>query len=215
MRPLIGLTATPTTSSDGLDYARLRMTYVRAIERAGGAPVLVPPLEEATLHALLERLDGLVLPGGADIDPAEYGQPLDGSTDINHGLGQQLLNVALGGSLIQDLPRHPHSSPRTQTSHAIEVDPASRLAALVGSTRFDVNSLHHQAVKALGRRLKAVAWAEDGTIEGLESDAHPWLVAVQFHPEDLVESHAQSRQLVEAFVEAARARKGAPSPALR
>jgi gamma-glutamyl-gamma-aminobutyrate hydrolase PuuD len=236
VKPLIGLTAGATRASDGLEYARLRTTYIEAVERAGGAPVIVPPLADAdTLGALLERLDGLLLPGGADIDPAEYGEPLAGSRDINAGLdrleldaarwaierdlpilgicrGQQLINVALGGSLVQHIDEHAPTGARDLLAHGLRVAPDSRLAEALGTVSTRVNSHHHQAIKALGRDLRAVAWAPDGTIEGVESEAHPWLLAVQFHPEDLV-GHAASEHLLAAFVEACRARIGSHAAA--
>jgi gamma-glutamyl-gamma-aminobutyrate hydrolase PuuD len=239
-RPLIGLTATPTRDKDGLVYARLRMTYVEAVEQAGGLPLLIPPLADpASLEALLERLDGLLLPGGADIDPIEYGEGMHGSQPPNPALdrlelaaarwaiqrdlptfgicrGQQLINVALGGSLVQHLDGHAPEGPRELIAHAFQVAPDSRLASVLGSTAVEVNSHHHQAVKTLGRGLVAVAWAPDGTIEGVESPAHRWLLAVQFHPEDLVADHTASQRLFRAFVEACQqARISAPVGAVR
>ena len=232
-RPLIGLTVGPERSGDGLDYARLRMSYIRAVEAAGGVPVLVPPVKDAdALAALLDRLDGLLLPGGADVDPAEYGEPVQGSRQPNPSLdrlelaaarwaverdlptlgicrGQQVINVALGGSLVQHLDGHAPDGPRNQIHHGFEVAPGSRLAQALGSTDVQVNSHHHQAVKALGHGLVAVAWAPDGTIEGLESRDARWLVAVQFHPEDLVGQHAASERLFASFVSACRVRTSA------
>ena len=119
--------------------------------------------------------------------------------------GQQLLNVALGGSLIQHLDDHRQPGDRTALTQPLTVAPGSRLAEIFGSTRIEVNTMHHQAVDQLGRGLSAVAWAEDGTIEGLESTQHPWLLMVQFHPEELVDFHEPSQRLFAAFVEACRA----------
>jgi putative glutamine amidotransferase len=121
--------------------------------------------------------------------------------------GQQLLNVALGGSLVQDLPSegvdtHRQQAPRHGLAHAFSVEPESRLARIFGETQFQVNSFHHQAVRAVAPSLRAVAWAPDGTIEALESAEHPWLLAVQFHPEDLVGFHQPSQRLLSALVEA-------------
>jgi putative glutamine amidotransferase len=239
MRPLIGITATPLRDDeDGMDYARLRMTYVRAVEGAGGLPVLIPPMAEAPLQELLERLDGVIFPGGADIDPARYNAEKDPTTDVNPQLdelefaaarwalhsdvptlgicrGQQLLNVALGGSLIQDVPEHPHSRSRTTMGHPISIEPDSRLAELLGAERCEVNSLHHQALKTLGRDLRAVAWSPDGTVEAIQSTRHAWLLAVQFHPEDLVPGHTSSKKLLEAFVQTCRARMRSPAGSLR
>jgi putative glutamine amidotransferase len=214
------------------------MTYVRAVEGAGGLPVLIPPMGQPALREVLERLDGVVFPGGADVEPGRYGAVRDATTEVNAELdehefaaatwavdsevpvlgicrGQQVLNVALGGSLIQDVPKHPHSHRRTQFGHALRIDSDSRLAQLLGTQDCEVNSLHHQALDTLGRDLRAVAWAPDGTVEAIESTRHPWLLAVQFHPEDLVSAHAQSKKLLDAFVQTCQARMRSPAVALR
>jgi len=223
-RPLIGLTVGPVRHRDGLDYAQLRMTYVRAIEAAGGLPVLVAPTSDAVLEALLRRLDGLVLPGGADVDPAEYGEAVNGSEPPNQALdrlelfcarwavehnvptlgicrGQQVLNVALGGTLVQHMDGHAPDGPRETLHHQLHVEPGSRLSRVLGGTDFDVNSHHHQAIKRPGTGVELVAWAEDGTVEGIECPDLRWVMAVQFHPEDLV-NHAASQRLFSAFIAA-------------
>jgi putative glutamine amidotransferase len=226
--PLIGITVGASRARDGLDYARLRTTYVRAVEAAGGLPVLVPPLDDAT--ALLERLDGLLLPGGADVDPAFYGEDMNGALTPNPELdhlelaaarwalehelptlgicrGQQVINVALGGSLVQHMDGHAPEGPRDWLHHGLQVAAGSQLASVLGGTSFEVNSHHHQAVKQLGTGLVAVAWSEDGTIEGLERPTQGgWLLAVQFHPEDLVPAHEASNRLFAAFIAACRQR---------
>jgi putative glutamine amidotransferase len=225
-RPLVGLTIGPENAESR--YLRLRGTYPAAIEAAGGVPVLIPPLFGAdALRELLQRLDALVFPGGVDVDPAFYEEAQLPETKVNPDLdrlelavahwaaansvptlgicrGQQLLNVALGGSLIQHLEGHKQDGARSAPHHGLRVDPASRLATILGAPEVQVNSHHHQAVKRLGRCLRAVAWAPDGTIEALESTEHPWLVAVQFHPEDMVPAHLPSQRLFEALIEAAR-----------
>jgi putative glutamine amidotransferase len=212
------------------------MTYVKAIEAPGGLPVLVPPLaDRAAMVALLERLDGLLLPGGADVDPSAYGEAMNGAHAPNSDLdrlelaaacwavernvptlgicrGQQVINVALGGSLIQHLDGHDTDGPRDRIRHTFRVAPGSRLADVLGSTDLEVSSHHHQAVKLLGRGLVATAWAGDGTIEGIESPDRRWLLAVQFHPEDLVGHHAASERLFAAFVSACRTRIPARRP---
>jgi putative glutamine amidotransferase len=236
-RPLIGITVGASMANDGFDYARLRMTYVRAVEAAGGQPVLLPPTgDEAGLAELLRRLDGLLLPGGVDIDPVRYGESMNGSEAPNPGLdqleltaarcaaeqdvptlgicrGQQVINVALGGSLLQHMDGHAPSGPREKIHHGLRVAAGSKLANVLGGTELDVNSHHHQAVKRLGSGLVAVAWAEDGTVEGIEAPDRTWFLAVQFHPEDLVPRHSASKQLLEAFVAACAAAEltGAPS----
>jgi putative glutamine amidotransferase len=225
--PLIGITVGPRAESS--PYLQTRATYPRAIEHVGGLPVLVPPLEAATLGALLPRLDGIVFPGGLDVDPSLYGEAPHPLTEVNRDLdrlelgvarwaiqaevptlgicrGQQLLNVALGGSLIQHLDDHRQQGDRRAQTQRLDVAEGSRLGGILGSARVEVNTLHHQAVRRVGRGLKAVAWAEDGTIEALESEEHPWLLMVQFHPEELFEFHAPSEQLFAAFVAACRAR---------
>jgi putative glutamine amidotransferase len=231
-RPLIGLTIGP--SLDEPAYLRLRQTYPRAIEAAGGLPVLVPPFQDAAaLHDLLGRLDALVLPGGLDVDPAEYGEPPHPLTEVNARLdhlelavarwaarsrvptlgicrGQQVKNVALGGSLIQHLDGHRQAGQRSDLVHPINVAPDSRLARALG-VELEVNTHHHQAVRDVAPGLRAVAWADDGTIEGLESVDDPWLLTVQFHPEDLVGFHAPSQRLFVALIEAANSRLSAVS----
>lgn len=119
--------------------------------------------------------------------------------------------MAAGGTLYQDVTvqgvaRLEHQRPQARTAlvHALRVDPASRLAAVLGTTKCRVNSIHHQAVARVADELRAVAWAPDGVIEGLEQAGHPFALAVQFHPEELVPDHAPSARLFAAFVAACR-----------
>jgi putative glutamine amidotransferase len=226
-QPLIGITVGPREA--GSPFLQTRSTYTRAIEMAGGLPVLIPPLEPSSLAALLERLDGLVFPGGADVDPAEYGEARQPKTEVVEELdhlelavahwaihsdvptlgicrGQQLLNVAMGGSLVQHIDDHRQSGDRTVLTQALTVEPGSRLAAVFGSTEIEVNTMHHQAVKDVAEGLVAVAWSADGTIEAMESHTHPWLLMVQYHPEELVGFHQPSQRLFGAFVAACQAR---------
>jgi putative glutamine amidotransferase len=225
--PLIGITVGPR--DEGSPYLQTRSSYTRAIELAGGLPVLIPPVGPDALDALLERLDGIVFPGGADVDPAEYGEVRHAKTEVVSELdqlelavarwaihsdvptlgicrGQQVLNVAMGGSLIQHLEDHRQPGDRTALTQKMTVTPGSRLADVFGSTQIVANTMHHQAVKEVARGLEAVAWSDDGTIEGMESHDHPWLLMVQFHPEELVGFHEPSQRLFSAFVEACRAR---------
>jgi putative glutamine amidotransferase len=226
-RPLIGITIAPRATGSG--FLQQRASYVHAVESAGGLPVLIPPLPRDALTALLERLDGVLFPGGADVDPSRYQEGSHPKTEVNADLdnlefeaahwaierdvpilgicrGQQLLNVALGGSLFQHLDNHRQEGERTALTQRLTVLPDSRLADIFGADNLEANTMHHQAVKALGRGLRAVAWADDGTIEGVESVEHPWMVMVQFHPEELVDTHAPSRRLLTAFVDACRLR---------
>ena len=226
-RPLIGITIAPRDT--GSPFLQQRATYVHAVDAAGGLPVLIAPMSADTLCETLERLDGIVFPGGADVEPSRYGEPPHPKTETNLDLdvlefaaarwaidsgvptlgicrGQQLLNVALGGSLIQHLDNHRQEGDRTALTQCLTVAPDSRLREVFGAERLEVNTMHHQAINQLGRGLRAVAWSEDGTIEGAESTEHPWMLMVQFHPEELVDTHAPSLHLVSAFVDACRLR---------
>jgi putative glutamine amidotransferase len=181
--------------------------------------VLIPILDDDDrLRAIYERLDGIVFPGGADIAPEEYGeQPLDHLNVVEAprdrteltlagwayaddlptlGIcrGQQLLNVALGGTLYQDLRYqgvtqvdHSDADGRARSAmiHRVRLDPNSRLAQLIDETNIEVNSLHHQAIKTMAPRLRATGTSEDGVVEALESDDRRFLIAVQWHPEEI------------------------------
>jgi putative glutamine amidotransferase len=231
-RPLIGITAGRYADRAGRVYTRLPESYALAVAAAGGSPILIPVIDDAqALEQIFSLLDGILFPGGGDVDPGRYGESMSGSYEPDVTLdtlelelarrsideelptlgicrGSQLLNVALDGSLIQDLPstgvQHPQSDAtiRDHLAHTITVSADSRLAEIFGETEFGVNSFHHQAVKQLGRGLRAVAWSPDRVIEAYESTDHPWLLAVQFHPENLVPAHEPSRRLFEAFVAA-------------
>lgn len=216
--------------------------YVRVLAAAGATPWLIPllPESEATLRAIYERLDGLFLMGGADVDPAAYGEaklPCCQETDpprdatetrlirwamedrkVLFGVcrGIQMLNVALGGDLYQDLReqrpgalRHDYFSStgqfsRNYLSHPVRVESGSRLAEVLGSTELPVNSMHHQGIRRLAPSLRATTFAPDGLIEGVEGTTDQYLVGVQWHPEELTETDEPSRRLFAAFVDAAR-----------
>jgi putative glutamine amidotransferase len=232
MRPLIGVTTSELRASSAGTLRRhgepphaemaLGMTYLRAIEAAGGMPVVLPPLGDAA--ALLERLDGICLSGGPDLDPEAYGAPdrhaelgptepgLDafelalaraaderGIPLLGICRGAQALNVARGGTLHQHVPAHRQTEPATATTHTVHVDAGTRLAALVGTRPLRVNSFHHQAVDALGRGLRVVARAADGTIEAVEGVGARLVLGVQWHAEGLV-AQPRHRVLFEALV---------------
>lgn len=214
--PRIGVTGNTRVFS-GADRSGVNSAYVRAVIRSGAVPLILPPLLGEHHHgALLDVLDGLVLTGGEDVDPAHYGQarhPAIGEVDPQRdafelgvfrearrrGLpvlaicrGIQLVNVALGGTLWQDLPSEkpsalPHRAPtdRDVRTHAVDIRPGSRLAAALGTTRCDVNSFHHQSIRDLAPGLVVSATAPDGEIEGVEAPpGESWLLAVQWHPEE-------------------------------
>lgn len=211
--------------------------YIHALIQAGLTPLLIPlGLDTAALEALCARLDGLLLSGGADIDPAHYGEarlPECGEVEperdvlelsltrmaLAHGLptlgicrGMQTLNVALGGSLYQDIgSQRPDAMPHAQTdlprdhrAHSVTVERDSRLYAALGAEELRVNSLHHQAVKQPGSGARVVARASDGIAEGLEVPGQRFVVAVQYHPEELAETDELSRRLFAAFAQACR-----------
>lgn len=237
MPPLIGITCSTALGDASHPAAyRLNQAYARAVAYAGGAPLLIPPLGagEVTRH-LFDALDGILLPGGADLQPATYSaapHPKLGSVDpaldetelalarwalaehkpvLGICRGQQCLNVAAGGTLYQDIASEIPGAlthrlePRTALAHPIGVEPGSRLAEILGTTRLEVNSLHHQSVREVAPPFLLVARAPDGVIEGLEHPDHPFAVTVQFHPEELVPGHQPSERLLAAFIAAAAA----------
>lgn len=242
--PVIGITGYADRSARPPNvpvFAGAR-TYVRAVAGGGGVPLVIPPyLEEAPLQAILHTIDGLVLSGGGDIHPAEFGEEDSGllwRVDERRDRaelplaewalveelpllaicrGIQVLNVAAGGTLIQDISTQvpdalSHSSvagrPVPSIAHTVEVSPDSRLARLVGAGELGVNSAHHQAVKDVGRELVVTARAPDGIIEGLEAPDHPFCIGVQWHPEVMVESHPVMGRLFQGLAETARTTRG-------
>jgi putative glutamine amidotransferase len=205
----------------------LGLTYPQAVARAGGVPVVIPPYtSDESIRDLLPRLDGIVLAGGPDIHPSLYGEepgdalgPTEPELDgyeialtrmaLEHRLpmlcicrGLQALNVARGGTLVQDLPGHRQTIAGHLPSHAVHIEPDSLLAAALGHTEVRVNSFHHQAVEHLGSHLRIVARADDGLIEGLEATDREWVVGVQWHAEGLTDS-AEQHALFGGFMEAA------------
>jgi putative glutamine amidotransferase len=216
--PLIGIT-TWRTEAGGDSYACLA-TYTLAVAAAGGAPVLLPyGFEERLLRPLFDSLAGLLLAGGGDIDPQTYGsrptaqlRGLDQARDHQEMLlarwaaqeakpflgicrGLQVINVALGGTLYQDIHAEcpdtlDHDQPGTppdRIAHPVLIEPGARLGALIGSTRLDANSSHHQAIKDLASVVRLAALAPDGVIEAIELTGHPFGLAVQWHPERLID----------------------------
>ena len=214
----------------------LGMDYPHAISRGGGVPVVVPPTAAVDVDELLDRVDGLCLSGGPDIDPSTYGaepHPQLGPTDPQVDdfelalvraaqardlptlcvcRGMQTLNVARGGTLIQDLSSqrpsdvaHRQEALGTQATHRVRVEPESGLAAMLGAVDVGVNTFHHPAVDRLGDGLRAVAWAPDDLVEGLEDPEHRFLVGVQWHAESL--DTPEQRTLFAAFTTAAMANR--------
>jgi len=212
------VTATLRTDEAGRERVALNTAYVQALLRVGVIPLAAPPLLDP-VHAAdaLRPTDGLVLTGGEDVHPGRYGaapHPALGEVDeardaIELALigearaqgkpilaicrGIQVLNVALGGTLYQDLPSErpgPVDHRDQRGRHALRVAPDTLLAETVGGTALTVNSRHHQAIRDLAPSLVATAWADDGVIEAVEfaTPGAAWLLAVQWHPEDLAET---------------------------
>jgi putative glutamine amidotransferase len=213
--------------------------YVECVVRAGGLPVVLPVVDPDDVAGTLAVVHGLLVTGGGDVAPSRYkAQPTADTRGVDPARdafdfallheairtevpvlatcrGMQVLNVALGGSLVQHVPtatghNHDHIHDWHQGSHPVKIEPDSHLAEALGSTELVVNSLHHQAVLEPAPGTRAVAWAEDGTVEAVELPGSPHVVAVQWHPElleDYPEQQGLFRQLVEQAAEVAKARR--------
>lgn len=231
--PRIGITGI-TRLVSGVDRTGVNASYVRSVLQAGGVPIILSPLAgTGHLDLLLDAVDGLLLSGGEDVAPERYGadpHPRLGDVDPvrdafelglftaarERGLpvlaicrGLQVVNVALGGTLWQDIPserpgalQHAQLGSRSERTHAVRVSPGSGLARALGSAQLEVNSFHHQSVRDLAPVLDVTATAPDGEIEGFEArPGEPWLLAVQWHPEEFHQhaaapDHGLFRELV-------------------
>jgi putative glutamine amidotransferase len=225
-KPLIGITTYVEPAAWGhweTEAALVPYDYVRAVERAGGRAVLVPP-DDNGIEEVLDALDGLIFSGGNDMSPESYGAEADPATNgtnpardrgelalltaaLERDLpvlaicrGVEVLNVVRGGDLVQHLPNViGHEEHRAVvgefSEHAVRVDPSSR----IGEVRGNVMSHHHQGLGRIGERLREVAWAEDGVVEAVEDPEKPFLVGVLWHPEV-----GEDQRLFEQLVEAAR-----------
>ncbi len=236
--PLIGVTGYADRSArpPNVSVFAVAKTYIAAVSLGGGTPVIIPPyLEPDLLRGAFEGIDGLILSGGGDIHPSFFGE-IDGGllwrVDKKRDQGElalatwaleekmptlaicrgvQALNVAAGGTLIQDIPtEHPkalsHSSvagrPQSKIAHVVDVESDSHLADMIGAGEVGVNSAHHQALKVIGDQLTVVARARDGIIEGVEARDHPFCIGVQWHPEVMVEDTPAMRELFAGLVKA-------------
>jgi putative glutamine amidotransferase len=239
-KPLIAITAgrrLESTRSGEMQSAATAcpLHYVNAIVRAGGAPLLIPCMADAeAVAAVVSAADGLLLTGGGDISALAYGEephPASRSQDpvrdameteatqraLEKGIpvlgicrGIQMLNVALGGTLIQDIPTevkgaclHAAAPLAPSLIHTVEAEAGSLFARVLGDTAFAVNSYHHQAVKTLGRGLKATGRAKDGVVEAVEANDGRPILAVQFHPEELAGQESRFQALFDWLVQAA------------
>jgi putative glutamine amidotransferase len=213
-RPLIGITSYAEEIQMGVwteNAAVVPLAYIRAVERAGGRPIVLPPVEDG-IDETLDAVHGVIFSGGGDLDPAVYGAEAHDETDepkpwrdgpelalLEAALardmpvlaicrGSQLLNVARGGDLVQHLPevvgheRHRHD-PGAYSDHDVRVEPESRLGALLGD-HAPVKSHHHQGMGRIGEGLREVAWADDGLVEGLEDSEKRFALGVLWHPEE-------------------------------
>ena len=215
-------------------------SYVDAVRRAGGRPVLILPGEDAEAAELLEPFEGLLLVGGGDVEPRRYGQEPHAAIgglepdrdDLEIRLlreadrtgiptlaicrGAQVLNVAFGGTLIQHLPDvpgfGPHDNPTGGGSrtHDVRFAPGSRIAEAIGAEVLSCSTRHHQAVDRLGKGLIATGWSDDGLAEALERQ-EGWMVAAQWHPEDTAAEDRAQQRLFDAFIDRARALTRLPS----
>jgi putative glutamine amidotransferase len=228
-RPLIGITCGSIGGGGRVKYGQNR-SYVTAIEEAGGVPLLIPP--QSSIDELFELLDGILFTGGGDLEPTLYDSQDRGSRGIDTardelelalarraadaGLpifgicrGQQLINVALDGGLLQDVGEHRQDAPREAATHEVVVAPGSHLADAIGE-RVEVNTFHHQVVDPdrVGRGLKVTAFSDDGKrfIEGLESEDGK-ILAVQWHPEEMTDRD-WARRLFRRLVESAGRERG-------
>jgi putative glutamine amidotransferase len=237
--PLIGITTSVTVGTTP-ERAYVNGAYIEAVQAAGGIPLLLTPHFTPEVQTVLwPRLDGLVLTGGGDIEPARFGEARHPAVDdvsltrdeLELGLarravadgvplfaicrGMQVLNVALGGTLVQDIPSerpgalvHSQKAPRHEATHGVKVmGEGTRLGRLLGALEVEVNSMHHQAIGRLGEGLQEVAWAPDGIVEGVELPGEArFVLGVQWHPEELVGHDPAARNLFAAIVDAARRR---------
>lgn len=232
-KPLIGIGTDLYLSAGERDRVYVYSTYTEALRRAGAVPLLIPPQPENAAE-LVSRLDGILLAGGDDCDPALYGEerhstvepvlnPRRQANDFSLAkaaresgiptlgicLGLQMLNVAAGGTLLQDIASQheteiEHASvPEDRARHDVHIEDGTRLAQIAGAGEINVNSSHHQAIRNVGSGLRVTAHAPDGIVEGLEDPKHPFYLGVQWHPEDMTGEESAAR-LFGAFVEAAR-----------
>ena len=245
MQPVIGITTRPRsiTSAAGESHAHtLERTYFDAVVQAGGIPVLLGPVPRQAVATVLNRIDGLVFTDGGDIEPHRYGgAPVDTLYDMSTDRdefeielaheaarrrvptlavcrGLQLLNVAFGGTLIEDIPTEVGTAHRAggpavyEGQQHVRLAAGCRIAEVLGSDEVMVNSIHHQSVRDLAPGFTAVGWADDGIIEAIQHVDTAWpLLAVQWHPEYLNDvDDALSRALFDALVANATAHSAVP-----
>lgn len=233
MKPTIGLNC-GLLDRDGRQRLEVYRDYTDAVERAGGVPVLLPVVRgRRIINAQLDRVDGLVLVGGSDYDPATYRAEQHPATKLIHpdrdvydrtlarsalrrslpvlGIcgGHQLVNIARGGDLIQDVAsligrRVIHRAKGEYPRHPVTIEPDTQLGKIIGARRLTVNSSHHQAVGRIGKELRVSARSADGVVEAIESTDDSFVVCVQWHPERLASRSARHLALFKALIQATR-----------
>lgn len=238
---VIGLPLRPFVGREFPPKLALNRAYFEAIENAGAVALPIPIIRDPQrLRHLYELVDGLLLPGGADVEPRRYGAVAREDCHLNavpeldevelrlaewalaDGLpllgvcrGIQVLNVACGGTLWQDLQvegaarKSHHQEPRDALAHDLDVNADSLLARTMGTTHVGVNSLHHQAIRDLGGSLRAVAHSSDGLVEGVELPSHDFVLGIQCHPEELSKTEPWAARLFTGLVASAKDRRGA------
>lgn len=229
-RPLIGVVC---GHQEDPERFYVNAPYLYALQRAGGIPVLICHMPKDDLFTLLPNFSGILLPGGIDIDPSYYGEephpdcgridPLWDELDTTVARwamenavpvlaicrGMQVLNVAAGGTLIQDIPsqlskhiKHSQHAPKWYATHDIQIEAGSLLDSIIGQQTTRVNSFHHQAVRDVGQGLRVSAFASDGVIEAVEGTGKHFVLGVQWHPEHMVGHYSSAERIFTAFVQA-------------
>lgn len=244
MKPLIGITCdygylnTPDLVKiyGPLGMAKIVEDYYQGVEKAGGIPVIIPIIEKENIGQLLDKLDGIILSGGADLNPLFYNEdpirdlslviPQRDECEINIAKeslkkhlpifaicrGLQVLNVAMGGTLYQDIDnqlkdnniiKHRQLAPRWHASHKVLVNEDTKLMNIMSKKELYVNSYHHQAIKNLAEGLRVNAYSNDNIIEGVEGIGEDFILGVQWHPENMWKKHSDFLNLFKALIEAA------------
>ena len=235
-RPIIGITGELDAARWGnwiREAVISPVSYTRAVERAGGTPVILPPVPASSVPVLIAGINGLVLSGGRDVDPSLYDEASHEQTDIpDHrrdrfeliltraaieadlpflaiGRGMHILNVARGGTLTQHLPdrlgNESHKpDPVKMTIHDVQISAASKLGRVLGATA-QVPAAHHQAIDRIGSGLLTVAWTPDQVVEAVEMQGHKFGIGVQWHPEE-----SDDARIFEALVAAAKPASAPP-----
>jgi putative glutamine amidotransferase len=239
MKPVIGVTPSPSTDTIGPGTFRryaMAATYTEGVEAANGIPLVIPP-QDNNIEAILDRIDGLLFSGGGDIDPSRYGDndPHENTYGIDElrdrfeldlftaalqrdmpilciCRGIQVANVALGGTLIQDIAgqysneiehrQHVAGYRAADKSHQVKAEEGSRVHEVYGTTEIETNSFHHQALQEVASELMVIGRAPDGIIEAVDRPASTWFLGLQWHPEMMFKEHEEHLKPFLALVNA-------------